>query len=217
MLNNGNKKFWLFIAILLIGGLVINWFEMRGEAAVVRKPLKEFPAELGQWKQKGDDIKFSQATESVLRASDYVMRDYFSPDGRKVNLYVGYYASQRTGSTYHSPQNCLPGSGWELNRPGSVTVATPSGRVFTANSYIVQNGQYKEVLVYWYQGRGRAVASEYSDKVLTVMDSIFRSRSDGSMVRVMTPVGGGDEETALKAALELSSQTAEKLNIFVPD
>lgn len=204
------------VIVLIFGGILINWFERRGESPVARRPLSEMPAVLGDWRQKGGDIRFSEQTESVLRTSDYVMRDYFAADGRRVNLYVGYYASQRTGATYHSPQNCLPGSGWEMREPERVEIRTASGKTFTANRYIIQNGDYREVLIYWYQGRGRAVADEYADKIYTVLDGVLRRRSDGAMIRVMTPVGG-DAAEALERAVDVSARVAENLAGFVPD
>jgi exosortase D (VPLPA-CTERM-specific) len=204
------------MAVLILGGIFINWFERRGEIEVSRKPLREIPARLGEWQQKGGDIRFSEQTESVLRASDYVMRDYFDPEGRRANVYVGYYASQRAGATYHSPQNCLPGSGWEMRQPERVEIRAPGGKVFTANRYIVQNGDYREILIYWYEGRGRAVASEYADKIYTILDGVLRRRSDGAMIRVMTPVGNDENEAARKGA-ELSAQIAENLSEFIPE
>ncbi|HEX8247607.1 MAG TPA: VPLPA-CTERM-specific exosortase XrtD [Pyrinomonadaceae bacterium] len=208
----------LLIAVLLVGGLCINWLERRGEVAVERKNLSEIPSVLGEWRQKGNDIRFSEQTESVLRTSDYVMRDYYLADGAHANLYVGYYASQRSGATYHSPQNCLPGAGWEMKNPELVEIKTPRGKTFTANRYIIQNGDYAEVLIYWYEGRGRAVASEYKDKIYTVFDSVARRRSDGAMIRVMTPsaTGTGDAESVRKA-VDLSAQIADRLAEFVPE
>lgn len=204
------------LAVLLIGGVFINWFEQRGEAETNRKPLAEIPAQLGDWKQKGDAIRFDAATESVLRTTDYTMREYAAADGRIVNLYVGYYASQRAGATYHSPQNCLPGAGWVMENPQAVEIKTASGASFQANKFVVDNGVYREVLIYWYQGRGRYERSEYRDKINTVLDSVLRRRSDGAMVRVMTSVGDSEAD-ATQAAIDLAAQAAERLDPFVPD
>jgi EpsI family protein len=211
-----NSKFWLLLVTLLVGGIFINWFEQRGEAEVVRKPLSEIPATLGEWRQKGDEIHFDGQTETVLRASDYTMREYTTTDGRLANLYIGYYASQRTGATYHSPQNCLPGAGWVMKQPELVEIKTASGKSFPANKFIIENGIYNEVMVYWYQGRGRSVASEYHDKIYTVLDSVLRRRSDGAMVRVMTSVGDSETE-ATKAAIDLAAQTADRLAAYIPE
>ena len=207
---------WLLVGILFFGGVFINWFQQRGEAEVSRKPLSEMSKTLGYWRQKGDEIRFSEQTESVLRTSDYTMREYVLPDGRLGNVYVGYYASQRTGATYHSPQNCLPGAGWVMKEPETVEIKTLEGKTFRANRYRIENGIYDEIMIYWYQGRGRAEASEYQDKIHTVWDSIFRSRSDGAMIRVMTSVGN-DEQKATEAAIDLSAQTADALDEFVPE
>jgi exosortase D (VPLPA-CTERM-specific) len=203
------------VLTIILSAFFINWFETRGEVQVVRKPLKELPFTLGDWKQKGGDIRFSEQTESVLRTSDYVMREYSLPDGRYANLYVGYYQSQRTGATYHSPQNCLPGSGWEMKQPELVEIKNGE-KSFMANRYIIQNGNYRHVLVYWYQGRGRTNASEYNDKIYTVLDGIMRNRSDGAMVRIMIPINSSENE-ALQPAVDLASQTATKLAEFVPE
>ena len=215
--NDSRKsKFWLLLAVLLFGGVFINWFQQRDEAQVVRKSLAQLPEKLGNWRQKGDEIRFGEATESVLRVSDYSQRYYSLPDGRIANLYVGYYASQRTGITYHSPQNCLPGAGWVMREPQIIEITTPSGKTFTANRYRIENGTFDEIMIYWYQGRGRIEASEYRDKINTVWDSTFRRRSDGAMVRVMTSVGG-DEQSATKSAIDLSAQVADQLGEFVPE
>ncbi len=210
------RSIWLPLAVLLIGGVFINWFEQRGEAETVRKPLAEMPAQLGVWRQKGGAIRFEAATESVLRTSDYTMREFVAPDNRLANLYVGYYASQRTGATYHSPQNCLPGAGWVMKQPERIEIKTESGRTFQANKFIIENGVYKEVLIYWYQGRGRRTASEYDDKINTVWDSVTRRRSDGAMVRVMTSVGNSEAD-ATAAAVDVAAQAADKLIGFVPE
>ncbi len=208
-------KVWLLIGVLLLGGVTINWFDLRGEIPVERQSLVELPRTLGDWKLKGGEIRFDPQVETVLGTTDYTMREYSSPDGRIANIYVGYYASQRSGATYHSPQNCLPGAGWVLKDPQDVEIAMPGGRSFQANRYIIENGVYREVMIYWYQGRGRFEASEYRDKINTVWDSVIRRRSDGAIVRIMTSAGS-DEPEALKAATELASGLAGQLQPFIP-
>src|ERR1043166_930951 len=176
------KHFWLMLALLVAGGAVINLWAAAGEARGPRKELAEFPSELGGRRKWGQAARFDAEAEAVLRADDYVSRDYLTADGRVASLYVGYYSTQRTGATYHSPLNCLPGSGWELNEPGTIEIKPADGsRAFEANRYLIVHGGDRQLLVYWYQGRGRAVASEYRDKLYTVLDSMRLRRSDGAM------------------------------------
>lgn len=208
----------LFVAILIAGVLVNTWAYL-GEAHVDRKQLKEFPEQVGDWRRSRPDTVLDDATLSVLRASDYLLRDYRRADGQSANFYVGYYASQREGASYHSPLNCLPGSGWTLSEPGKVDIARPDGSTFTANKYVIENGEYRSLMIYWYEGRGRAIASEYWGKVYTVIDSVRLRRSDGALVRVTVPMGdsAGAEEAALKVATDLSTRAIAALGEFVPN
>lgn len=210
-------RFGGLLAVLLLAGVFFNFWERAGEAHVNRLPMRDFPKQLGSWRQVGSDQRFAPEVEGVLRADDYVSRNYARPDGRMVSIYVGYYSTQRSGITYHSPLNCLPGSGWTLYDPARITI-TPadSSRSFEANRFIIQNGEDREILIYWYQGRGRAVASEYWDKLYTVMDSARRRRSDGAMVRLMTPVATS-EASALELTADLAKQISTALPAFVPD
>jgi EpsI family protein len=205
----------VLLVLILGAGVLVNAWSYLGEARVERKELKDFPQSIGAWQKTGNDQILDDETLKVLRASDYLLRDFRLADGRVANLYVGYYASQRTGATYHSPLNCLPGSGWTLSEPGKATIALPDGSSFVANKYVIQNGDYKSMMIYWYQGRGRNVASEYWGKVYTVFDSVRLRRSDGAMVRVTVPIGAS-EAAAEQTAVEFASSASKVLPEYVP-
>src|SRR5947209_1836658 len=146
------KHFWAMVALLVAGGAVVNFWAAAGEARVPRRALAEFPQQVGAWHQTGPDERFDAETEAVLRADDYVSREYVSSDGGAASFYVGYYSTQRTGATYHSPLNCLPGSGWELTEPSAVEIKPANGAAaFTANRYLIRHGNERMLMIYWYQ------------------------------------------------------------------
>src|SRR5215475_11499752 len=187
-------RFLLLLALILCGGILVNAWSYLGETSVSRKELKEFPTQIGPWQRAGNDARLDAETMKVLGASDYLLRDYRRTDGQVGNFYVGYYASQRDGVSYHSPLNCLPGSGWTLSQPDLVAIPMPDGKSFAANKYVIQNGDTKSLMIYWYQGRGRTVASEYWGKIYTILDSVRLRRSDGAMVRVTVPIRNSEAE-----------------------
>ena len=209
-------RFCLLLAVLLAGGGIINVWERAGEAKVSRRTLKDFPSQLGAWRQAGSDVRFDDETEKILRADDYLSRN-FESNGRMGSFYVGYYATQKSGATYHSPLNCLPGSGWTMSDGARINI-TPNdgGPNFEANRFVIQNGKERALMIYWYQGRGRTTASEYWGKIYTILDSVRRHRSDGAMVRVMVPLTDSPEK-AQKTAVELASLAASELPAFVPN
>jgi EpsI family protein len=103
-----------------------------------------------------------------------------------------------------------------MTDPGKITI-TPAGRPpFVANRYLIQNGDHKELLIYWYQGRGRSTDSEYLGKVYTVIDSVRLRRSDAAMVRITTPVRNSLSEGLLEAS-QLAAQASTILPEYIPD
>src|SRR6185312_15377521 len=111
-MSKPSLRFAVLLVAIVAAGVVVNAWAYLGEAHVDRKQLKDFPEQVGDWRKRQPDGVIDDATMAVLKASDYIMREYRRADGKTANFYVGYYASQREGATYHSPLNCLPGSGW---------------------------------------------------------------------------------------------------------
>jgi EpsI family protein len=130
-------------------------------------------------------------------------------------LYVGYYGSQRTGSTYHSPKNCLPGAGWTFKSSEPVTGVIPGARRATVNKVVIEKGFDRQLILYWYQDRGRVVASEYDAKAYLIWDALTKNRTDGALVRISTLVVGSEED-AYRHALEFLQAAWKPLNGHLP-
>jgi EpsI family protein len=187
----------------------------RPDAAVPREVLAGFPMSLGEWSGI-DAAPLDAATMRVLGVDDYVLRGYATPVAQ-VGLYIGYYRSQRQGDTIHSPMNCLPGAGWVPVEGGRTTIASPAGGV-EVNRYLIQKGEDRQVALYWYQGRGRTVASEYWSKIFLVWDAARRNRTDGALVRVLSPVPyGADTTEADRRAAAFAADIFPLLARFVPE
>jgi EpsI family protein len=138
--------------------------------------------------------------------------------GQPVSLYVGYYASQRQGDTIHSPQNCLPGAGWQPVEGGSAPLDV-GGRRLTVNRYVIQKGLDRQVVLYWYQGRGRVIANEYANKFWLMLDAARLHRSDGALVRVVAPVvrsANGSLTAADGAAADFTRAVFSRLSTHLP-
>jgi EpsI family protein len=205
-------RFWI-TAIVLVGATVLLHGVSHGETIVPREPLRDLPHVLGAW--QGEDHPLDAQVLQVAAVSDYANRLYVDRGGEAIQLYIGFYDSQRTGSTIHSPKNCLPGAGWDPVRSGDAKVALPDGDVITVNEYVVQQDQDRRMVFYWYQGRGRVVANEYSGKFWMVADAISRNRSDGALVRLVTSMSDG--ETSARARLTGFAQILlPDLDEFIP-
>ena len=156
-----------------------------------RRPLAEIPVALGEWRAASQQ-EFDSATVKVLRADDYVSRSYITRAADTADVYVGYYETQRQGDTIHSPMNCLPAAGWQLLSVAQASVEAGPGQSIVVNRDTIQKGLDTRLVLYWYQSHGRVVASEYWSKAYMVLDSLRLHRTDGALVRVITPIRDSD-------------------------
>jgi len=158
----------------------------------------------------------------VLGVDDFLVRSYIGPNREAVGLYVGYWQSQRTGSTIHSPQNCLPGAGWEPVEQSIVNFIDPRRptQALTANRYVVQKDLDRMLVLYWYQSHGRIVASEYWSKIYLVTDAVRLDRTDAAIVRLTLPITGPGAEAVARAesqALAFAGVLLPALEQFLPN
>lgn len=200
---------------VLLGAILFLNLLSRGEAVPLRRPFQEFPLQLGP--SHGVEQGLEPAIIKVLGVTDFMMRQYTAPGRLPIWLYVGYYESQRTGVIIHSPQQCLPGNGWSIVKSEQVNIdlAGSAPAQINVNRVIVAKGQDRQIVLYWYQERGRIVASEYWGRAYMVWDSITRTRTDGALVRVSAPVVGSEEDTDRQVA-EFSRGILPLLTEFLP-
>jgi len=204
--------------MVMVAGL--TWQAVPTQASVVapRETLALFPTEMNGWKGHGQVL--SPAIEQVLAADDYLLADYVNPDrAAPVNFFIAFYKSQTEGSGIHSPEVCIPGGGWEISeiKPKEVRLAGENGAVFNVNQAIIQKGTAKQLVYYWFEQRGRRLTSDYAAKAYTVLDTIQLGRSDGALVRVITPILPSEsEELAAKRLNDFLSVGFPEMNKFVP-
>ena len=176
--------------VLIAAGMIVAaGIYASGASAPERLPSRETlattPVSLQGW--KGLDVALDDDVLAQLGVDDYINRRYVAADAAPVALYVGYYASQRQGDTIHSPQNCLPGAGWRPVTAERTTVDL-GGRTIPVNRFIIQKGLDRQAVFYWYQGRSRVVANEFANKAWLMLDAARLRRTDGGLVRAITPV-----------------------------
>lgn len=166
---------------------------------------------------------FTKEVLDVLGLDDYLTRHYIKPGKGLVDLYIGYWRSQKQGDAIHSPQNCLPGAGWEPVSERELSFPdprNPSAPPVTVNRYLIRKGLDRQLVLYWYQSRGRIVGSEYWSKIYLVLDAARYNRTDAALVRLVVPVAGTTPEAEANAeqlAIEFATAMLPKLNAYLPD
>ena len=204
----------LILVALVVGAGVYASGASREEVSVPRNQLADLSMTIGDW-QGRDSAPFDDDIVAALGVDDYINRHYAREGQPSIAIYVGYYSSQRQGDTIHSPQNCLPGAGWRPVASERVTIDA-AGQHIPVNRYLIQKGIEQQAVIYWYQGRGRVVANEYANKLWLMFDAARLGRTNGALVRMITPVAAGAPATAFDELSAFTSAIFPRLAAYLP-
>ena len=202
--------------LLCVAGLATLAVSTRHEIYPARKLFAAFPTTLGEW--QGRPSSLGVQTEYGLALTDYILSDYTRKDGRLVNFYVAYYASQRIGASPHSPSVCIPGNGWSITSLERTYYHNADSSVaLPVNRAIIARRSERQLAYYWYEERGMKIANEYWSKLYLLRDAIFKNRTDGALVRLITPIYPGEnEQDAEKRLQDFIQVVAPKLAAYLP-
>ena len=195
-----NARFWT-VALLLAGSVLL--LHARGDSDLIpaSTPLSQFSHVIDGW--TGSDLPIDQETRDVLGHGDFMSRVYTRQgQPQPIGLFIGYFPTQRSGDTIHSPKHCLPGAGWAFESSHYVNLRDADGKNHRVGEYIIGNGEQRQFVIYWYQAHGRSVANEYMAKFYLVTDAIRMHRTDGALVRVLTPIGSMENTATARARVE---------------
>ena len=183
----------LVASLLLLCVAAVATFHISARSEIIpdRPRFVAFPEQIGPW--QGHAFLLEPEMERVLRPDDYLLSDYKGSDGKVVNFYVAYYASQRKNDKPHSPSECIPATGWNITSFQRTTYVG-NGMNWPLNRVVIQKNATKQLVYYWFDERGRKIANEYLAKWYLHADAIVMNRTDGALVRLVTQIHGGETE-----------------------
>lgn len=186
---------------------------------VVRDGFSQFPRQIGDW--SGSQETLDPDTIRVLGATDYVNATYAAANETGyVNFFAAWYVKQTEGAGIHSPAVCLPVGGWEVFSIDPTPVSIPDTVYgnFTVNRAVIQKGTSKQLVYYWFEQRGKRMTNDYAAKVSVVWDSLTMGRSDGALVRFVTPIGPEETEAQAEARMQrFMAVVLKQLPRFIPE
>lgn len=207
-----------FSTVIILFGFTFICMQFAQSARIVpiSKELSQFPKQIGIWQVVGSG-ELSDSTLKMLGVDDYVDYRYASEDGTIINLYISYFSSVGVTGGYHSPRNCLPGGGWQIAELSTKRLnKSDSSKPVEVGFMVVQQGANKQITLYWYQNRGRVIASEYWEKIFLVVDAIFKRRRDGSFIRIMAPVHNSNFVETEAQLRDFAEKILNLLEGFIP-
>lgn len=220
-MRGGHLGRWAPVSVLVIGVFLLSFVRAQLTPELRLPLVSALPDRVAG--VSGEDVAISDAEASVAGFTDYALRlyeDSSSAVGDEsptpwVSVYLGYYDQQSRGHTIHSPKNCLPGSGWEALSSEPATIEAGDGS-FTVNQYVLQNGDQRALVLYWYQGRGRVAHNEYLVKWDLLRDAALRRRTDEALARIVVSLDSRDEDEAFALAKRVALDVKPVLDRALP-
>ncbi|WDT75628.1 MAG: VPLPA-CTERM-specific exosortase XrtD [Candidatus Manganitrophus sp.] len=210
---------YLFSVALLVSVLFVSMqINAREEIIPSRESFTEFPMQVAAW--SGKPLVMEEAYRDALRFDDYLLADYQSPERAPINLYVAYYGSQKKGQSAHSPRTCIPGGGWEITSLRTIRIDGEGAAIppLWANRVLIQKGDQKQLVYYWFQQRGRILTNEYLVKFYLLWDAVTLNRTDGALVRLTAAISPGESESSVDDRLVGFARTVRPhLGRYIPD
>lgn len=182
-------------AILLVQSVVVHSLGWdRSSPGRLFPDFRSIPITLGQWRIL-DEEPIPKPMLDLLRPDDYFHRTYLedkeglaSKEGRVADLFVAYFSSAESVNRPHSPEACLPGSGWV---PIGKDYANLSGTDASSVSLtrIVLRKEAQTILVlFWYQSDRRTWARESLARIQMIPEILLHGRSELAVVRIATTI-----------------------------
>jgi len=204
---------------VLVALVAVSIFVQRpAEVIPGRATFADFPINIGPWTGRLQSLEGIYTDQ--LQLDDYLLADYDDTHRWPVNLYLAYYNSQRKGEAVHSPRSCLPGGGWQLREfdQRSIDGVKIDGVPLRVNRTLIELGNQRELVYYWFQQRGRVITNEFAVKWYLFWDALTRHRTDGALVRLIVSLPPASSEgDADRRLTDLASRVAPLLTRYVPD
>jgi exosortase D (VPLPA-CTERM-specific) len=211
------RSFVVATAIVTAGAIAGLTVPERQATIPNRKEFSEFPMQVADW--GGHRGILDKVYLDALDLTDYLVADYVRGGGYPINFYSAYYSEQKGFNRIHSPRNCIPGGGWEITELTQHDIPLgSSGRTLPVNRVVIELGNQKELVYYWYQERGRAMTNENIVKWYLFWDSVSRNRTDGALVRIVAPLPRNASVAAVDADMQRFAANVEpQLSHYIPD
>jgi exosortase D (VPLPA-CTERM-specific) len=209
--SSGSVGLMIASIFLFVSFTIIQYLDDREEYYPGRVSFVNFPQALETWKGRHESL--DKRVVEKLGMTDYLLMNFENNSRQPVNFYIAYYESQRKGESPHSPKVCVPGGGWEITELKRI-----NANAHPVNRTIIQKGNQKQLVYYWFQGHGRIIANEYINKWYLLVDAILKNRTDGALVRVVTPIFPTEEIVdADKRLLDFLSVAEPELKNYLLD
>jgi len=166
----------------------VQWAEKSREQLRKHPNWSAVPYEFDGW--RGLDTSFD-SVYGADPADSSLLRVYTKENKAPVIVYVGFYGDLSTILEVHTPELCYPAQGWAILPVTPPPRGQFRGQLLHAKEIKAERLGASRLVTWWYNAGSRPFETRIRYIYAMLMMSIFTGRTDGSLVRIESPIDAG--------------------------
>jgi EpsI family protein len=212
-MGNMQKRITLLIALFAVTLAGVQAASRLRETRHRMPDWSAVPYDLDDW--QGKDTTFDPVY-GADPADTSLLRVYSRGADSPVILYVGFYRDLTTSLDVHTPEICYPAQGWTIS-----TVNLSHNGVFRrqpipAKEIVADKTGIKRLVTWWNQAGSQPFETRIRYVYAMLAMSLFTGRTDGSLVRIETPIEADGEAAANARVGEFCKSLLPRLEKALP-
>ena len=176
------KAYKLVILILCFALTSVVIYRHPSSKAVEKKiSLSQALSDINGWVM-GGYTPLDPTIVKALELDDYINQNY-SNGNNTISLYIGYYLTTKKVGAAHSPLVCFPGQGWVVSNTKDESL-TIGGHHLQLASMVIDMGQRKELVLYWYQSFDKTSSGTFLQKIYALWAKFLNRGEENAFVRI---------------------------------
>jgi len=204
-------KTMVLLVVLIISG-AISWnlyFKKYTQADTVNIHL--FPKQIDGW--VSEELTITELEYAILETKNAFARQYTS-NGKSVTLFVVY--SQNNRKVSHPPELCYSGSGFTILGHSMAKLGSEQLGFIDVNRLLMEERNFKQVTFYWFKVGENFTPSYWQQQMLIAGKTLLGKPSSSALIRLSSPVVGGDVQAAEQTTNEFFQAALPNLIQYLP-
>ena len=169
----------------LLALLVFGWVLWTGESpARAKQRVSPMPSQVGLW--TGRSLEVDKRTREILETDEVALMEYRLGDEEPPVWFLleGGFGKR---AAFHPPELCYVGSDFDILAREPITVMA-NGQGHRVMRLVIAQGNDRFEAWYWFTAAGRTTHNYYQQQVWLMLDAMLRRPSEGTLVRISTPL-----------------------------
>ena len=211
-MKNKDISYYLVLIIVAVAGIISWGVYLKVYTQKDTVNIHEFPKTVGEW--TSNEMTITEDEYAILETHNAFAREYQTPSGKKVYLFIVY--SQTNRKVSHPPEICYTGSGAKIFEEKRDFVYDEQNNKVPVNRFSFEIGQLPQVAIYWFKIGDRFTPSYWKQQAMIAFNSFSGKSASSALIRLSAIAKSGNQEETVSNIKEFSKLIIPLLPKYLP-